>query len=405
MSTNAEYPIRGASRRVTAPHTDLPITPRPGGGSRLDGIDLVRGLVIVLMALDHTRDFFSAVRFDPTDLTQASPALFLTRWITHYCAPAFVFLAGVSAALMARKRTAAELSRFLVSRGLWLILLEFTVVYLGWHYNLRFEEVYAQVIWAIGASMVVLAGLIRLPRKAVWAIALGLILGHNLLDGLVPADFGVLAPLWRVLHSPGAIPGTTVLIRYPLIPWIGVMAAGYLLGSLWTGHTAEARRHRLAVLGVSLIAGFLVLRLGGIYGEPSLWDPSLPHPLLAVLNTTKYPPSLLFLMMTLGPAFLLLSFTDKGAPRGLGWLVTFGRVPLFFYAAHIYLIHGLAVLVGSAEGFAAGDMMKRQPPDGFGFGLPVVYLVWVGVIATLYPLCRWYGRVKAAGKGWWWGYL
>jgi uncharacterized membrane protein len=400
MTITAEYPVRRASRPVPVASI-RPVVPP----SRLEGIDLVRGLVIVLMALDHTRDFFSAVRFEPTDLTQTNVALFLTRWITHYCAPTFVLLAGVSAALVGRKRTGADLTRFLLTRGLWLIVLEFTVVNLAWEFNLRYHLAHAQVIWAIGASMVVLAGLVRLSRPVIGAVAVALIAGHNLLDRLTPADFGPLAPLWQVLHVPGVIGGDHIQIRYPLLPWIGVIAAGYLLGRFWTDQSGEPRRHSLIVLGMNLIAAFVVLRLGNVYGDPSPWDPASPHPLLSVLNTTKYPPSLLYLLMTLGPAFLLLALADRGAGRGFRWLVTFGRVPLFFYVAHLYLIHGLAVLAQHAQGYAFADLFRRQLPVGYGFGLPVVYLVWASVIVSLYPLCAWYGRVKAAGRGWWWSYL
>ena len=403
MTITAEYPVRP---RPSRPATVTPIRPAAAPArARLDGIDLVRGLAIVLMALDHVRHYFTDVRFDPTDLTQASAPLFLTRWVTHYCAPAFVLLAGVSAALWARKRSAAELSRFLLTRGLWLIALEFTVVYFGWNFNVRYESVHAQVIWAIGASMVVMAGLVRLPRKTIGLVALGLIAGHNLFDGIRPEALGPLAPLWQVLHAPGIIAGTTVLVLYPLLPWIGVLAAGYLMGRFWIEESSEERRLSLLVLGMSLMAGFVVLRLSGVYGDASPWDPRSPHPLLSVLNTTKYPPSLQYLLMTLGPACLLLALVDRGAPRGLGWLVTFGRVPLFFYVAHIYLIHALEVLVGQALGFAPYDLMRSVQPAGFGFGLPVVYLIWLSVVAALYPLSAWYARVKAAGRGWWWGYL
>jgi uncharacterized membrane protein len=396
MSSTAEYSVRVSRRAVVTPI-------QPASSARLEGIDLVRGLVIVIMALDHTRDFFSQVRFDPADMSQTTTALFLTRWITHFCAPAFMLLAGISAALVARKKSLSDLSRFLLTRGLWLILLEFTVVNLGWQLNLRFHAVHAQVIWALGASMVVLAGLVRLPRGAVAAVALTMIFGHNLLDGISPAQFGALAPLWQILHVRGVFPGTSFELVYPLIPWIGVMAAGYLLGPLWTQWSRDSRRHGLAVLGASMMAGFVVLRIGGVYGDPSPWDIQSPHPFLSLLNTTKYPPSLQYLLMTLGPTFLLLAAVDSGVRTGFRWLVDFGRVPLFFYVAHIYLIHATAAVVQHLQGYTS--VFQRPLPDGYGFGLPVVYLVWAGVIATLYPFSLWYGRVKARGRGWWWGYL
>lgn len=401
MDITAEHRVLRGSH----PATSRP--PRPVAPSRLDGIDLVRGLVIVIMALDHVRAYFTDLRFDPTDLSRTTAALFLTRWITHYCAPVFVLLAGVGAGLAARRRSPSELSRFLLTRGLWLIVVEFTVVNLAWRFNLRLENLWAQVIWAIGASMVILAALSRLPRNAVGVIGLALIAGHNLLDGIAPSAFGSFAPLWNILHVRGPILGGAVLVFYPLLPWLGVMAAGWFLAGLWTGQSGENRRFTLAMVGAASIALFLALRLTRIYGDPAPWDPGSPHPILSVLNTTKYPPSLQYLLMTLGPACLLLAMVDGGVRPGFRWLVDFGRVPFFFYVVHLYLIHGLAVLVAGAQGFDPGQMMEPYThlPSTWGVGLGSVYLVWAGIIGVLYPLCRWYARVKAAGRGWWWGYL
>jgi uncharacterized membrane protein len=401
MAITAEHPLRRSSR----PATVRP--PQPAAPSRLEGIDLVRGLVIVIMALDHVRAYFTDLRFDPTDLSRASTVLFLTRWITHYCAPVFVLLAGVSAGLAARRRSPSELSRFLLTRGLWLIVVEFTVVNLAWRFNLRLENIWAQVIWAIGASMVVLAALCRLPRSAVGVIGLVLIAGHNLLDGIAPSAFGSFAALWNILHVRGPIFGGAILVFYPLLPWLGVMAAGWFLAGLWTEHSAEYRRSTLAMIGAAAIALFIALRLTRIYGDPSPWDPGSTSPILSVLNTTKYPASLQYLLMTLGPACLLLAALDGGGRSGFRWLADFGRVPLFFYVVHLYLIHGLAVLVAATQGFHPAQMMEpfTNLPVTWGVGLGAVYLVWAGIIAMLYPVSLWYGRMKAAGRGWWWGYL
>jgi uncharacterized membrane protein len=378
--------------------------------SRAPSIDLVRGGVMVLMALDHVRAFFTAARFEATDLAATSPALFLTRWITHYCASAFILLAGVSAALAGRRRTPDELSRFLFSRGAWLVLLEVTVVSFGWYFNLSFAMgAFAQVIWAIGVSMMVLAGLVRLPRGIVAAIAGAMIGGHNLLDGVAPAAFGALAPVWTALHVPGALGALPVFVAYPVIPWIGVMAAGYLLGPVFDAPAVE-RRRLLLRLGGAATVGFLVLRGLNVYGDPAPWSAQadVTMTVLSFLNTTKYPPSLLYLLMTLGPTLLALGLLERAGTGAPGrWIATFGRVPLFYYVAHLYLVHLLAMLAAVARGYPAADLADVYlfRPDGFGFGLPVIYAVTLAVVALLYPLSRRYDEVKRRGKGWWWSYL
>jgi uncharacterized membrane protein len=388
--------------------------PLPARPPRLDSIDLLRGIAMVLMALDHVRDFFTSVRFDPLDLTQTTPALFLTRWITHYCAPGFVFLAGTAAFLsLSRGRSPRQLSRFLVTRGVWLVILELTVVRFAWLFNLDYSLSFGQVIWAIGWSMVVLSALVHFP--AIWSAVLGIamIALHNLADTLQPAAFGSLSWLWKILHVQGEIAlggGAVFLTSYPLIPWIGVMAAGYAFGQVlrW-----EQARRRLAFLWIGGVASglFLVLRVSNVYGDPSPWEvqSSSLYSLLSILNTTKYPPSLLYLLMTLGPAIVLLPLLE----RWRGWLaealIVFGRVPLFYYVLHILVAHALAVLAAVLLGYDPGFMFANNPPwkwpGEYGFTLPVVYGVWIGVVVGLYPLCRWFAAVKRRSRSGWLSYL
>jgi uncharacterized membrane protein len=356
---------------------------------------------MVVMALDHTRDFFGAGGFDPRDVTE--PALFLTRWITHYCAPTFIFLSGLSAFLYGRGRSLAETSRFLFTRGLWLIFIEFTIVRLAWSFELGFGDTFAGVLWVIGASMVVLAALVWLPRRARVTLALAMIAGHNLFDGLEPPALGAAAPVWRVLHQPGAIhlaDGVRFYVLYPLIPWIGVMAAGYALGPVMQLGSDE-RRHALLKLGAAITIGFVLLRATNLYGDPAAWtaQETWLATLLSFLNCEKYPPSLLFLMMTLGPALMLLGAFEHARGALARILAVFGQVPFFFYVVHIYLIHALAV----ATGLAMTGAVSSRPE--IGLSLACIYLVWLIAIVLLYPLCRWFAEIKARGRAWWWSYL
>jgi uncharacterized membrane protein len=391
------------SPAVTEIHRDA----RP----RLDSIDLLRGLVMVLMALDHTRDFFGTSGMNPRDVTD--PALFLTRWITHYCAPIFIMLAGVSAYLYGQRgRSTAEISRFLLTRGFWLIVLEFTIVRLGWSFATDFTYFVTQVIWAIGASMIVLAALVWLPRAAIAAIGVGMIVGHNLLDGLHAEQFGSLGWVWNLLHEPKVLTlwtGSQLYALYPLIPWAGVMAAGYALGPEFALRP-DQRRRRFLALGAAITLGFVVLRLSNLYGDPAAWsvhDGILPT-VLSVLNVEKYPPSLLYLMITLGPALVLLALFERARGSLADWITTFGRVPLLYYVAHIFLIHALAV---AAAALMVGDVawlfggLPSGKPAGYGLALPGVYAVWLVVVVALYPLCQWFADLKRRRSEWWWSYL
>jgi len=400
-------------RRVALPAVEVIVRNFPAGnlsgGIRLPSIDLLRGLVMVLMALDHTRDFFSAGGYNPRDVTE--PALFLTRWITHFCAPAFIFLAGVSAFLYgARGRSTGEVSRFLATRGLWLVLIELTVVRFGWTFNVHFDHFGVLVIFAIGASMLALSALVYLPRAAIATVGLVMIFGHNLLDGIQAAQFGAGAPLWNLLHQPGQFdlaPGVSVRVLYPLVPWIGVMAAGYALGPVFLLDRA-ARVRRLLMLGGVSLAGFLLLRASNLYGDPMPWSVqnSALATVLSFIDCEKYPPSLLYLGMTLGPTLLLLVALEGLEGTVARWITTFGRVPFFYYAAHLYLLHILAVLYAWAT---LGDLSKlvslASKPPGYGLGLAGIYAVWLAMVVLLYPACRWFAALKRRRIEWWWSYL
>jgi uncharacterized membrane protein len=406
-----QSPTQGAETGSVDPQTMQP----PGGRQRLDAIDLLRGIVMVLMALDHTRDYFSTTLFDPTDLAQTNTPLFLTRWVTHFCAPVFVFLAGTGAFLYgARGKTRPELAWFLLSRGLWLVFLEFTLVQLGWSFQLFPGTYLAQVIAAIGASMVVLAGLVFLPTWAVAGIGVLLIAGHNALGGLLP-DTVARSPWLVGLLFLGPVPPppapTFVFIAYPLLPWLGVMAAGYGLGPVWLLDRGRRRRW-LVGLGSALLLLFVVLRAANGYGDPRPWSHQATEwfTVLSFVNCTKYPPSLLFVLMTLGPALLALAWFDRPPGRWGRWFIIFGRVPLFYYLLHVPVIHGLALLfawlqyreVGFLLHHPAGSIPDHAPP---GYGLPGVYFVWYLAVWLLYPACRWFADVKARRRYEWLSYL
>ena len=361
---------------------------------------------MVVMALDHTRDFFAAGGLNPRDVTE--PALFLTRWITHFCAPAFVFLAGISAFLYGTERKTNEVSRYLFTRGCWLVLIEFSVVRFGWTFSFKIGYLVIQVIFVIGASMIVLAALVHLPRWAIATVGLALIAGHNLFDGIKAEQLGAVAPVWHLLHQPGALDltrGFKLFVLYPLIPWIGVMAAGYALGPVFRLER-EIRVRQLFVIGALVTAGFVFLRAINLYGDPAPWavQNGLVATVLSFINCEKYPPSLLFLAMTLGPALMLVALLDGAQGIVAGWITIFGRVPLFYYIAHIYLLHASAILfawltIGSAV-FAA-----PYKADGYGFGLAGIYTVWLVAVILLYPLCYWFAAIKRWRTEWWWSYL
>jgi uncharacterized membrane protein len=374
-------------------------------------IDLVRGMVMVLMVLDHARDFFFGFKPEPTNLEQTNVVLFVTRWVTHFCAPVFVFLAGTSAYLYGRRHGRGGVLQYLLTRGAWLVLLELTVVRLGWIPELGYHFSVLQVIWAIGWSMIVLAFLSRLPLIAVAAFGAIVVLGHNLLDRFDASDHGAWEPLWLLLHKRGALhpaPDHVVFVMYPLLAWFGVIALGYAFGALYEKPNDERRRLILRI-GLGATITFAVLRALNVYGDPAPWS-SQPRgavfTVLSFFNCTKYPPSLLFLLMTLGPAMLVLWSVERveRAPA-LAPIAVFGRVPLLFYVTHLYLLRYAALPIS----FSRFGPTAFMPPPGHGgsaeFPLYSAYLAWLAALVLLYPLCRWFSRLKARRQDWWLSYL
>lgn len=380
---------------------------------RIESVDIVRGVIMILMALDHTRDYFGAPGVSPTDLAHATAPLFFTRWVTNFCAPVFFLLTGTGAYLSLRKKTTSELSRFLFTRGLWLIFVEVVVLRcLGWQFNFDYQLTLLNVLWALGWSMITLSALVYLPVSAVAAFGVVMIAGHNLLDPVQSSN-----PLWVILHSPGFVvarPPHVIFAAYPLIPWVGVTAAGYGLGQVYNW-TADRRRAFLLRMGVGVTVAFVVLRAINVYGDPVRWrtQRSAVFTVLSFINTTKYPPSLLFLLMTLGPAMLLLLAFDGRTPQLSRPALIIGKVPMFYFLLHVPLIHSIALIAcyaryGEVHWMFESPSVDRYPitpPPEWGFSLPMVYLVWACVVILLYPLCRWFAGVKQRRSDPWLSYL
>jgi uncharacterized membrane protein len=373
------------------------------------------------MALDHTRDFFTNVPFEPEILAQTNLLLFVTRWVTHFCAPMFFFLAGTSAFLYGQGKSLVDLRRFLWTRGLWLIFLEFTVIGTAWSF--QFPWGFFGVIWALGASMLILSLVVALPMRWIIILSVVMIAGHNLLDSIHPGQLGSFVWLGMLLHARGAVVlpfGFHQFVLFPLIPLAAVMSAGYAFGYVYLLERAR-RRKLIAVLGFGLTLAFVVLRVTNLYGNPPMglggvsqgdwhWQPTLERTVILFFDVEKYPPSLQFLLMTIGPSLLFLAALDhERQTRGVSALMIIGRVPMFFYILHLYLIHWMAILVA---------VVARQPvrwlfhgaiwsdtPTGYGYGLAVIYLMWITVIAILYYPCRWFGDLKARRRDWWLCYL
>lgn len=366
---------------------------------------------MVIMALDHVRDYFHAAAnlFDPGDPALSALPIFFTRWITHFCAPAFSFLAGTSAFLIGRRKTKQQLSLFLLKRGTWLVIIEFTVVNFAWYFDIGFSTVGLMVIWSLGISMICLAALIHLPKRVLLVFCLVLIFGHNLLDYIT--IHGNI--LWSILHQQHDYPlgnGRILHIVYPLIPWMAIMGMGYYFGSYYNSSVLPRKRRKdFNFIGLAAILLFLILRFSNLYGEPKLFIQyeSFSQNIISFLDTTKYPPSLLFVLMTLGIAFILIANTESAKGKFVQFISTFGRVPFFYYIIHLYLIHFVAMI---AAQFSGAGWQKMILPTwdlrGYGFSLTVVYLVWVAVIVLLYPLCKWFDSYKQEHKEkWWLGYL
>jgi len=380
--------------------------------NRIESLDLLKGLVIVLMALDHTRDYFhSAVYFyDPADPAQTSVFIFFTRWITHFCAPAFSLLAGISAFLVGRRKNKGELSAFLFKRGLWLVFIDLTFVNFAWFFDVHFRNEAVNVIWALGISMIVLAALVHLPRTFILIFSCALIFGHNLLD-TVHLNGSI---LWSMVHEHGLFRITdnfTFEVGYPVVPWIAVMSMGYFFGSFYDkSFDSDKRKKLLNILGFSSIILFIIVRWFNIYGDPVKWIPFDTNlkTIMSFLNPSKYPPSLSYLLMTLGGTLLFLANTENLKGRVVNFFSTFGRVPFFYYIVHLYLIHFIALICAQLTGFGWQKMILNhwitdEPSlKGYGFRLWVVYLVWFGVIALLYPLCKKFDIYKQNHKEIWW---
>jgi len=396
--------------------------------NRIQSIDVLRGIVMVIMALDHVRDFFfkadvsgggASVAMDPTNLATTTPWLFFTRWITHFCAPTFVFLAGTSVFLMGQKKTKSELSSFLITRGFWLVLVELFVITFAWTYNPFYNLFILQVIWAIGISMILFGLVIRLPFWFIFFLGFVIVFGNNLLD--YPdinknLKGGWLADL--LYFSNFSIYSLSkdhfFLIVYAFLPWWGVMMLGYCFGKLY-GNTIDPlwRRKILLLLGSGLVLLFVILRLLKGYGDPVPMSPQQRGSVftfLSFLNVNKYPPSLAFLSMTIGPAMIVLALLENIQNKVTGFFRTYGRVPMFYYILHFYIIHTIAIIVFFAQGFSTSEIVTKDnpflfKPPGFGFGLPGVYAVWLFVFLVLYPLCRKYDRYKSTHRKWWLSYI
>lgn len=396
---------------------------------RIYAVDLLRGIVMMIMMLDHVREFVhaGALGSDPTDPATTTVAVFFTRWITHFCAPIFVFLSGVSIYLQKMNgKTNADLSRFLWTRGLWLILLEFTVIRFLIVFNLDYTFVgMAQVIWVIGVSMIVMAALIYAPARVVGILGVLMIVLHNLLDGLnVPMNIAFMGTpppttgdsLWIVVHQMGIVPvaGGQLFFAYSLLPWVGVMMAGYALGTYYE-LKSDVRRTLLLRLGAVATFLFFVLRAINIYGDPQPWNgqDTTVATVLSFFNVTKYPPSLSFLLMTLGPGMLVLSFADRieGSAIWQKVCITYGRVPMFYYILQWAFAHSAGVLLAYLGGIDPGYLFKnilemgQSAPAGYGFSLGITWAVWIAGLIIVYPLCLWWGNLKKRNKHWALSYL
>lgn len=380
--------------------------------TRIASIDLLKGLVMVIMALDHVRDYFhyDAFVFDPADPTQSNLMLFFTRWITHFCAPAFSFLAGLSAYMLSKRKTKGELSVFLIKRGFWLVFAELIIIGFGWYFNIHFPVYALSVIWSLGISMLVLAALIHLPTVYFGLISLSLILFHNLLDNLhFPGSV-----IWSILHEQQFYTLSSqvqMMVVYPLIPWIGVMALGYFIGNAYQSSVdAQKRKVYFTFLGIISIVLFVILRWTNWYGDPHPFKQysTLAQDLISFFNPSKYPPSLQYLLMTLGASFLFLAYSEKWKGKVVDFFCTFGRVPFFYYILHIYVIHLIALLFAELSGFGWQKMILStwigfEPNmQGYGFSLWVVYVIWIALILGLYPLCKKFDQYKLDHKEMWW---
>lgn len=406
------------------PHMAAPaIAVKPAPAPRIQSVDALRGAIMILMAIDHIRDYVarSAMQFLPTDLTRTTPPIFFTRWITHFCAPVFMLTAGLGAFFWMTRghHSRPQLSRFLVTRGMWLILLEVTVLRLILlsQVSYRREIVILMILWAIGCSMIALAALIYLPIRTLAALSIAIIALHNLLDPIPASRFGHFAWFWDILHQQGlfTFAGINFVVAYPVLPWIGVVSLGYCLGRVFSWDTGRRQRFLMRI-GFALTAAYLLLRAINIYGDPSPWahQRSSLFTVLSFLNTTKYPPSLDFLLMTLGPALMALSWLERFRLASTNPLIVFGRVPFFYYVAHLAVAHFIAILMNFARYGSKPFLLLAPPsmgspsnlfPPNYGYPLWTAYAVWIVVVAALYPACLWFSRLKQRRHDWWLSYM
>lgn len=376
--------------------------------SRIESIDLLKGLAMVIMALDHTRDYFhhDSFLFDPSDPLQSNLPLFFTRFITHFCAPIFAFLAGTSAFMVGKRKSKKELSVFLIKRGLWLVFIEMTIVNFAWFFDIYFRSPGLLVIWSLGISMLVLAVLVHFSKYFILAFSCVLIFGHNLLDNFQIGG----RMFWSILHERGFFKlanDMNFYVEYPVIPWIAVMSLGYYFGTYYeTSYDPIKRKKLFSIIGISAISLFIILRSFNIYGEAIPFENYgvFTQTLMSFLQLSKYPPSLLYLLVTLGAAFLFLANSEKVRGKAVIFFCTFGRVPFFYYILHLFLIHIVAMIFAQFSGFGWQAMILPEwsIPKGFGYGLEIIYLVWIGVIISLYPFCKWFDNYKQSHKEKWW---
>lgn len=382
---------------------------------RLETIDFLRGVMMILMALDHVRMYFALGTWyaEPTNLATTTPLLFFTRWVTHFCAPVFVFLAGTSAFLYGLKGNDIKATAwFLLTRGLWLIFVELVIVNFAWTFDVTYSFRILQVIWAIGISMVVLSLLLYLPHTWIFVIGMSLIFGHNLFDPITVQGSSIRDLVWYTLHQPDAvfIGGALTNFVYPVLPWVGLMALGYVFGPIYKNDFPAQQRQRLLLsIGIAATLLFVLLRAFNFYGEPREWSTqgSSIFTLLSFLNTTKYPPSLHFLLMTMGPVLIFLWLLERFQNLLPKPVMVFGKVPLFFYILHLYVIHALAMLLLVYQGrdwseyiFSARNLSSGRLSD-FGLSLGAVYVIWVVVTVLLYPLCKWYQSYREKHPSTW----
>ena len=387
--------------------------------TRVQSIDVLRGIVMIIMALDHVRDFFhsDAFQHDPLDPATTTPILYFTRWITHFCAPTFVFLAGTSAWLSGKRKTKAQLSSFLIKRGVWLIFIEAAIISLALTFNPLYNAIIFQVIWAIGISMVLLGLIVRLPWKVIFTIGVLIVACHNLLDYPEAARHHQVNFFWDLVHD-GRFdiytyaPNHSLIIAYAFLPWTGIMIMGYCAGKLFEPAVdAITRQKILLTIGFGLIVLFIILRWINAYGDPDPWSVQRNGvaTFLSFMNVHKYPPSLMYACITLGPSVIALALLEKVQNGFTRFVHVYGRVPFFYYVIHFYLIHTFTVIAFFISGYGKNDIVGQTPflfrPVTFGYDLWFVYIIWMVIILLLYPICNWYNRYKSMHYQWWLSYL